>query len=400
MAQPAAAVVEGGSQKLPNVQIPKASSVQVTTLSRLPSMLETSPSRGSLSASLLVPPSAPSSSSPSSSPSTSGGLTTVLHNAIASTLGAGVVATAVTPLDVVKVRLQAHVCPVGGSAVCEDPQHVRGTFDAMRKIIRTDGVRGLWRGLNATLMLAIPTTGLYFTLYQAFLEQISKRSGTTSAPQIQNQSKSLTQTGSPFAALVAGASARITSATIASPLELARTTLQAGTARPNDTVVSVLTRLARTQGLGSLWRGLGPTLLRDAPFSAIYWSVYETFKNPVRSPLPQRMFTHDDRPQFGVYLASGIGAGSLAALCTVPADVIKTRRQAFIVPKPTSKYAANASRVPSSMDITREIISNEGLRGLFRGAGPRVSKVAPACAIMMGSFELFRHLLSGSTTVN
>lgn len=322
------------------------------------------------------------------------------HNAVASTLGAAVVATVVTPLDVVKVRLQAHVCPVGGSAVCEDPQHMRGTVDAVRKIVRADGVRGLWRGLNVTLLLAIPTTGLYFTLYQSFLEHLttwsarSKSDGSGDESALSTTQPPTKPAASPALALVAGASARVAAATIASPLELARTTLQAGTTRTGDSVASVLTRVARTQGVGSLWRGLGPTLLRDAPFSAIYWGVYEALKDGSRSPLPQRMFTHDGRPRFGVYLASGIGAGSLAALCTVPADVIKTRRQAFMVPTDASRLASHQSLPPRSMDIARDIVTNEGLRGLFRGAGPRVAKVAPACAIMMGSFELIRRALS------
>lgn len=397
MEQATAAVVEGTTQGVQNVHAMKPANVPLTTLSRMPFTLETSSSPRPLSSSISSSSSSSSSPSSPSAPPSKGGFTTVYQNAVASTLGAAVVATVVTPLDVVKVRLQAHVCPVGGSAACEDPQHVRGTVDAIRKIVRTDGVRGLWRGLNATLMLAIPTTGLYFTMYQAFLEQLSKRNDLSV---LHTQSQMQSQASSPVSALIAGASARVATATIASPLELARTTLQAGTARPDDSVVSVLTRLARTQGLGSLWRGLGPTLLRDAPFSAIYWSVYETLKNPLRSPLPQRMFTHDDRPQFGVYLASGIGAGGLAALCTIPADVIKTRRQAVLVPTPKSEYAKAASRIPSSMTIAKEIISKEGLRGLFRGAGPRVAKVAPACAIMMGSFELFRNLLGGTATVN
>lgn len=396
MEQATAAIMEGTTQDLQNVHAMKPASISATMLPRMPFTPETSTSHSPLSTSNSSSSSSSSFPSSPSTPSSKGGLTTVYHNAVASTLGAAVVATVVTPLDVVKVRLQAHVCPVGGSAACEDPQHVRGTVDAIRKIVRADGVRGLWRGLNATLMLAIPTTGLYFTMYQAFLDQLSKRN--VSALHTQSQTQS--QASSPISALVAGASARVATATIASPLELARTTLQAGTARPDDSVVSVLTRLTRTQGLGSLWRGLGPTLLRDAPFSAIYWSVYETLKNPLRSPLPQRMFTHDDRPQFGVYLASGIGAGGLAALCTIPADVIKTRRQAVIVPTPKSEYTTAASRIPSSMAIAKEIISKEGPRGLFRGAGPRVAKVAPACAIMMGSFELFRNLLGGTVTIN
>lgn len=302
----------------------------------------------------------------------------IFRNALSSTLGAGVVGTIVTPLDVVKVRLQAHVCPVGGASPCEDPKHVEGSIDAVRKIIRFEGIRGLWRGLNVTLLLAIPTTGLYFTLYEAFHDHIIAT--------YPDYSKSST-------ALCAGAASRIATATAASPLELARTNLQAGVGGPNATVSSVLRQIRQTQGILAWWRGLGPTLLRDAPFSAIYWSTYEGLKDPKRSILPHRLFATES--EFSVYLGAGIGAGGLAALCTVPADVIKTRRQAMIVPSVGAHHSA-----PTPFLIAREIVATEGIRGLFRGAGPRVAKVGPACAIMMGSYELFRKILGGEPRID
>lgn len=299
----------------------------------------------------------------------------VLRNALSSTMGAAVVATTVTPLDVVKIRLQAHVCPIGGSSPCEDPLHVEGSLDAARKIIRSDGIRGLWRGLNVTLLLAIPTTGLYFTLYESFRERLALLNPECPTPTI---------------ALLSGAAARIATSTASSPLELARTSLQAGVGGPHATVTSVLRHVRQTQGVLAWWRGLAPTLMRDAPFSALYWSIYETLKDPTRSPFPRRMFQNGK--EFGVYLAAGIGAGGFAAFCTVPPDVLKTRRQAMNVPSGSARVA-----IPpiTSFQIARVIVSTEGIRGLFRGAGPRVAKVAPACAIMMTSFEFFKSLLGG-----
>lgn len=303
------------------------------------------------------------------------GMPAILRNALSSTMGAAVVATTVTPLDVVKIRLQAHVCQVGEPLPCGDPLHVEGSLDAARKIFRSEGVRGFWRGLNVTLLLAIPTTGLYFTLYEYFRDQLA-----ACAPDIPN----------PAMALMAGATARITTSTAASPLELARTSLQAGVGGPQATVISVLRDVRNTQGMAAWWRGLAPTLMRDAPFSAIYWTAYETLKDPKRSILPRHMFRPGN--EFSVYLGAGIGAGGLAAICTVPPDVLKTRRQAMIT---RSAPGDRPRPVPTSFEIMKRIVSSEGVRGLFRGAGPRVAKVAPSCAIMMSSFELFKRLLGG-----
>lgn len=38
-------------------------------------------------------------------------------------------------------------------------------------------------------------------------------------------------------------------------------------------------------------------------------------------------------------------------------------------------------------DIAKNIYNNHGFRGLFTGLMPRIFKVAPACAIMIASFE-------------
>lgn len=287
----------------------------------------------------------------------------VARNAAASTLGASVVALVVTPLDVMKVRMQAHVCPVGGVVPCADPGHIGGMGDALRKVVRADGVRGLWRGLSATLALAVPTTGLYFSIYEAFMARAA------ASPEI----------GDVTAAVASGAAARVVTATVASPVELARVRVQAGGA---GGVFSIVQQVYRQDGARALWRGLGPTLLRDAPFSAIYWGGYEALKDPSRSPLPSRLLTEEQK--FARYLVAGIGAGGLAALITVPADVVKTRRQALV--GPTGGSAA-------TIDIARIILREEGARGLFRGVGPRVVKVAPSCAIMMGTYELFKVLL-------
>lgn len=39
------------------------------------------------------------------------------------------------------------------------------------------------------------------------------------------------------------------------------------------------------------------------------------------------------------------------------------------------------------MQIIREIYRHNGMKGLFAGLVPRLVKVAPACAIMISSFE-------------
>lgn len=180
----------------------------------------------------------------------------------------------------------------------------------------------------------------------------------------------------PLVPLSAGVIARSVISSIASPLELIRTNLQSTPLSPDNphTLRSVLTSartLVQEQGVGYLWRGLGPTLWRDVPFSGIYWASYESCK---------RAFARQGHEGASVAFLSGALSGTLAALITSPFDVLKTRRQSFVM---------SSSNVPfSSIPFLLRIVRTEGGSALFAGIFPRIAKIAPACGIMIACFEV------------
>jgi len=45
----------------------------------------------------------------------------------------------------------------------------------------------------------------------------------------------------------------------------------------------------------------------------------------------------------------------------------------------------------TNREIFRGIIKEQGVKGLFSGLTPRILKVAPACAIMISSYEFFKN---------
>jgi len=176
--------------------------------------------------------------------------------------------------------------------------------------------------------------------------------------------------------MVSGISARTMVSTIASPLELIRTNLQSTPLSPETphTLRSVLTSLrecVRTQGVTSLWRGVGPTLWRDVPFSGFYWASYETLK---------QFFARNGQEGAWIAFLSGATSGTAAALMTSPLDVVKTRRQALV-------FASPETRGLSSFAFLARIARTEGVGALFAGVTPRMVKIAPACGIMIASFE-------------
>lgn len=303
---------------------------------------------------------------------------------VASCSGAILTSLFVTPLDVVKIRLQAQKNPfpkgkcfvycnglMDHLCVCENgnskawykaPGHFNGTLDAFVKIIRGEGVKALWSGLPPTLVMAVPATMIYFTCYDQLCAALSVRMG--------NHAQE--------APLVAGALARVGSATVISPLELIRTKLQSQKQSYGE-LTNCIRSAVQSEGWRSLWRGLGPTLLRDVPFSAMYWYNYERTK----SWLCERYNTRE--PTFTITFISGALSGSFASVVTLPFDVVKTRRQVEL----GELQAKNLSSPGSSFtfSVMRRIVAQDGFRGLFAGFLPRLIKVAPACAIMISTYE-------------
>ncbi|CAG9824991.1 unnamed protein product [Phaedon cochleariae] len=315
-----------------------------------------------------------------------------VQQAAASCTGAVITSFFVTPLDVVKIRLQAQQASAKTQTKCflycnglmdhfcsccpddpnsrwlQRPGHFNGTIDAFLKISRTEGVSSLWSGLSPTLVLAIPATIVYFVIYEQLRLKLKD---------VYNKNTDGNRRKQPFwIPLVSGATARVFSASIVSPLELIRTKMQAQRQSYLE-IGEALKLLVKQDGVRGLWKGIFPTLYRDVPFSAIYWMNYETMKTFLGGP--------DSPPSFWISFISGASSGTLAATFTTPFDVVKTHQQ--IEFGESTLYGDKPHKSRTTVEVIRQIHREHGIRGLFAGVTPRVIKVAPACAIMISSFE-------------
>ncbi|KAI9063006.1 mitochondrial carrier [Trametes sanguinea] len=320
---------------------------------------------------------------------------------VAAATGSTVTALTMTPFDVVKTRLQTQPPPsrplfpspppntccqaspsscvrnmsslarsIEGEVVCIwdhgvfRTERVNGFFDAIRHVWRAEGIAGLWKGAGTTLLIGVPSSTCYMLTYDHLLN-------VTLPPLLPHS----------LVPLTAGILARTTITSLMSPLELVRTNLQSTPLSPDNphTLRSVLTSirsLAQSNGWHYLWRGLGPTLWRDVPFSGLYWAGYESCKHA---------FEARGHKGAGVAFASGAISGTTAALLTSPFDVLKTRRQSMLM--------SSASKTTSSIPLLMEIVRNEGVSALYAGIVPRITKIAPACGIMIACFEGVGRLL-------
>ena len=250
----------------------------------------------------------------------------------------------------------------------------------MLHLARTEGLRSLWSGLSPALVMAVPSTALYFTAYEELRGLLTGVLGDHTA------------TGNvPVAALLAGATARTAAATVISPLELVRTKMQSRSSS-HGIVSAIRADVAEQGGVRGLWRGLGPTLWRDVPFSAMYWGGYEMAKTAFAPLFLEADGSGSTAQHFALAFLCGSLSGSASALVTTPFDVVKTKRQAALY----GLGAAEGEAPPSTRtwSILRSIYAREGAAGWFVGVLPRVAKVAPACAIMIGSYEAGKHIFA------
>ncbi|KAG1679957.1 hypothetical protein FOA52_007021 [Chlamydomonas sp. UWO 241] len=273
-------------------------------------------------------------------------------------------------------------------------------------IVRKGGVLSLWRGLDAAIAHSIPMIGIYMPLYDYLQGQLSPSLGV-------------------YSPALAGAAARGVAAAATAPLELIRVRQQASHGPATWRAVLGGTSPAGSapgRQLRGLYTGLGASLSRDVPFTAIYWFAVEPIRARLladsaatvaaaaaelhalpshgaagQAPPPAGAAAVPTRDLLRANIVAGSVAGALAAAATTPMDVAKTRLQTRSVPPPAPGGAAQAclgaARRLSTLDMLRLVWHTEGARGLFVGIGPRVARAVPACAITVSTYELVKAAL-------
>ncbi|XP_041123061.1 solute carrier family 25 member 39-like, partial [Polyodon spathula] len=257
--------------------------------------------------------------------------------------------------------LQCSRCWLLAAGFSSPPSLVTDCLDAFVKITRYEEVQSLWSGLPPTLVMAVPATVIYFTCYDQLRDFLCSGMGYQG-----NQ-----------VPLVAGALARLGTVTVISLLELIRTKMQSRQLSYRELRVCIQSSVAQDCWL-SLWRGWGPTILWDVPFSALYWFNYVLVKAHLCE------YSVHEATFMMSFNASAI-SGTIAAVMTLPFDVVTTRWQIELGNMQTQKVLTK--RPSSTWLIMKQIRAESGFQGPFAGSLPRVIKVAPACAVMISSYE-------------
>ncbi|ODO04683.1 hypothetical protein I350_05292 [Cryptococcus amylolentus CBS 6273] len=184
-------------------------------------------------------------------------------------LGAGAMeaVAVVTPMEVVKIRLQAQHRPMGAMG---SPRY-RNAAHAAYTIVHQEGLATFYRGVSLTALRQATNQGVNFTAYQQF-----KRWALDLQPQHAERGLPSWQTMS--LGLVSGAMGPFSNA----PIDTIKTRIQKATKVKGETarsrMIKVTSEMFKHEGVKAFYKGITPRVLRVAPGQAIVFTVYERVK--------------------------------------------------------------------------------------------------------------------------
>ncbi|KAJ8520716.1 hypothetical protein ONZ45_g2503 [Pleurotus djamor] len=272
-----------------------------------------------------------------------------LAGALCATLTHG----AMTPIDVVKTRIQ--IDPAFKSV---------GFINGTRRIIASEGSSALLTGFGPTAVGYLVQGGAKFSGYEYWKKSFVRIAG--------DQETAVKYRTAIY--LGASSVAEFFADILLTPLEATRIRLVSQRNYATG-LVSGFARLAREGGVRELYAGFLPILCKQIPYAIGQFTVNEFCHELVYRKMSEetkRSLTGTSK--FTIALGSGVVAGFAAAILSQPADTLLSQINKGHGPKGSMAYRL--------ITLAREA----GLRGLFAGLGPRMIMTA---GLVSGQFLMY-----------
>ncbi|CAA0817876.1 Mitochondrial arginine transporter BAC1 [Striga hermonthica] len=271
------------------------------------------------------------------------------------------------PFDTIKVKLQKHNAGANG-------MKYKSGFHCTAAILKTDGVKGLYRGATPSFVGMACESSLAFGIYSQ-TKQFLQGEIKNGKPQLR-------------AIVPSGAFAGALISFILCPSELVKCRMQVQgsfihSSSTYNSPIDCALKTLKSEGLTGLFRGGSATFLRESLGNAVFFSTYEHMRYYMRLPLRD---TSSDLTHF-IDVGIGIVTGGLSGIAcwsvVLPLDVAKT----IIQTSSDKKQTRNPFRILES------IYGRSGIRGCYTGLGPTIVRAFPANAAAIVTWELAMKLL-------
>lgn len=186
---------------------------------------------------------------------------TALDNATAGFLAAFFSSFTLCPTELIKCKLQA-LRETQQNKPNEKVNHI-SPYQLTKKILRAEGIPGMFRGLTSTFAREMPGYFFFFGGYEATRELLAKP----------GQSK---DDIGPLNTMAAGAVGGVALWTAIFPADVIKSRIQVQSLTHSMTQVGM--EIIRKEGFLALYNGLQPTIVRTIPATAVLFVVYEYSK--------------------------------------------------------------------------------------------------------------------------
>lgn len=171
--------------------------------------------------------------------------------------------------------------------------------------------------------------------------------------------------------LWAGAVAAMVSRTCVAPLE--RLKLEYMVRGEQKKLFELVKMIAVTQGLRGFWKGNLVNILRTAPFKAINFCSYDTYRKQLLKLSGNAETTNIER------FISGAAAGVTATVLCLPLDTIRTKL-----------VAPGGEALGGVIGAFCHVVQTEGFFSLYKGLLPSILSMAPSAAVFYGVYDMLK----------
>lgn len=278
-------------------------------------------------------------------------------------LACGLTHTAVTPLDLVKVRRQV------------DSTLYKSNIQGWGTIYRAEGLRGIFTGWSPTLFGYSAQGAFKYGWYEYFKKTYSDIVG----PERAYKHKTSVY-------LAASASAEFLADIALCPFEAVKVRMQGSLQSPYKGTFDGISKIMAAEGLGGLYKGLYPLWARQIPYTMMKFASFETIVDMIYARLPGTKNDYSKAAQTGVSFTGGYLAGILCAIVSHPADVMVSKLNAYR--NPGEAFGMVLSRIYGDI----------GFGGLWNGLGVRIIMIGTLTGLQWMIYDYFKIFMGFPTT--